>query len=178
MGKDAVAAGTQAQIAQINALYTRLYNLRNTHASSSAQIKAANIPAFASTSGISAGTKATTSPLQTLKTELTQLSNSKWYQSNTAGTVVTMTDYGTALSIPAVGSLLKYTDFNVVETAITNAEGIIPTYSSKYSGCYSTCYGSCYSTCYGTCYSGQYSSCYSSCYYGCYASCYSSCYYK
>jgi hypothetical protein len=70
--------------------------------------------------------------LQTLKDELASLANSSWYQSNTANTVVKMTDFSKTCTIPSVGDLLKASDFNLIETTIANAESIIPNYSGKY----------------------------------------------
>jgi len=41
-----------------------------------------------------------------------------------------MSSYVTSFTLPSVGDLLKYTDFNAVESAITIAEGTVPNYSS------------------------------------------------
>ena len=66
------------------------------------------------------------------------LANSQWYQSNTAGTIVRMTDFSGNFSIPSVGSLLKASDFNLIENTITTAETIIPNYANKYNSQYSS----------------------------------------
>lgn len=136
MGANAVSPGQVVTIDQLNALYNRLYTLYNTHKTSSAQLnttfKNAAIP-ISNTSGHARGSQVNvTTELTDLKNALNSLSSSQWYQSNTANTITTMTDYS-GFTLPSVGDLLKATDFNTVETAITNAEKIIPSYSSQYS---------------------------------------------
>ena len=136
MGANAVSSGQVVTIAQLDALYNRLYTLYNTHKTSSAQLnttfKNAAIP-ISNTSGHARGSQVNvTTELTDLKNALNSLSSSQWYQSNTANTITTMTDYS-GFTLPSVGDLLKATDFNTVETAITNAEKIIPSYSSQYS---------------------------------------------
>lgn len=166
MGANAVTAGDKIQLSQLDALFTRLYNLTNTHKNSSAQINASAIPAAQASSGLSAGSpiSAVDGKIALLKTELANLAKSKWYKSSTSGTVVQMTDFSTSFSVPTQGAKALASDFNLIENAITAAEQIIPVYSSKYSGQYTGCY----SGCYGYQYSGKYSGQYTTCYFGCY----------
>lgn len=195
MGANAVTAGNQIQLSQLDALFARLYNLTNTHKNSSYQINASAISAAQASSGLSAGSpvSAVDGKIALLKTELANLANSKWYKSSTSGTIVQMTDFSTNFSVPAQGTKITASDFNLIENAITLAEQITPVYNSKYTsqynsqytsqytskytskykGCYSGCYWGCYFGCYFGQYSGQYDAKYNSCYIGKYAACYS-----
>lgn len=174
MGVNATSVGDLVKLSDLDALYLRLYNLKMAHINDADQINKSALTIPAESSGLTQGNKVevSTAKIATLKSELANLAQSKWYQSDTANTIVTMTDFSTDIKVPNIGDLLKSTDFNLIETAITSAEAIIPTYSNKYnarySGCYSSCYGSCYSSRYGTCYSGCYSK-----YSGRYGTCYS-----
>lgn len=174
MGVNATSVGDLVKLSDLDALYLRLYNLKMAHINDTDQINKSALTIPAESSGLTQGNKVevSTAKIATLKSELANLAQSKWYQSDTANTIVTMTDFSTDIKVPNIGDLLKSTDFNLIETAITSAEAIIPTYSNKYnarySGCYSSCYGSCYSSRYGTCYSGCYSK-----YSGRYGTCYS-----
>ena len=172
----AVSAGEKITLAQLDALYLRLYNLRNTHASSQHQINASRIPAAQSSSGLRVGDTiaVATAKIDLLKQELADLANSQWYQSNTAGTVVSMTNFSGNFSVPNIGDLIKASDFNLIENTIATAETIIPNYSNKYSSQYSSQYSTCYSTCYSSDYSSDYSSRYRSRYGSDYSSDYSS----
>lgn len=179
MGANATSVGTLVKLSDLDALYLRLYNLKVAHINDADQINKSALTVPAQSSGLTRGSKVevSTAKIATLKSELANLAQSKWYQSDTANTVVTMTDFSTNIKVPNVGDLLKSVDFNLIETAITSAEQIIPTYSNKYNACYSFCYsgrytsdyGTCYDARYGTCYSARYGTCYS-CYgcYGCY----------
>lgn len=174
MGVNATSVGDLVKLSDLDALYLRLYNLKMAHINDADQINKSALTIPAESSGLTQGNKVevSTAKIATLKSELANLAQSKWYQSDTANTIVTMTDFSTDIKVPNIGDLLKSTDFNLIETAITSAEAIVPTYSNKYnarySGCYSSCYGSCYSSRYGTCYSGCYSK-----YNGRYGTCYS-----
>lgn len=174
MGVNATSVGDLVKLSDLDALYLRLYNLKMAHINDADQINKSALTIPAESSGLTQGNKVevSTAKIATLKSELANLAQSKWYQSDTANTIVTMTDFSTDIKVPNIGDLLKSTDFNLIETAITSAEAIVPTYSNKYnarySGCYSSCYGSCYSSRYGTCYSGCYSK-----YSGRYGTCYS-----
>ena len=176
----AVGAGEKITLAQLDALYLRLYNLRNTHASSAHQINASRIPAAQSSSGLRVGDPiaVTTAKIDLLKQELADLANSQWYQSNTAGTVVSMTNFSGNFSVPNIGDLIKASDFNLIENTIATAETIIPNYSNKYNSQYSSDYSSDYSnryrSRYGSRYGSQYNTCYSTCYSTCYGSQYGS----
>lgn len=187
MGANATSVGTLVKLSDLDALYLRLYNLKVAHINDADQINKSALTVPAQSSRLTRGSKVevSTAKIATLKSELANLAQSKWYQSNTANTVVTMTDFSTNIKVPNVGDLLKSVDFNLIETAITSAETIIPTYSNKYNArysgrysghyssdygtCYDSRYGTCYSSCYGTRYGGRYGTCYS-CYgcYGCY----------
>lgn len=174
MGVNATSVGDLVKLSDLDALYSRLYNLKMAHINDADQINKSALTIPAESSGLTQGNKVevSTAKIATLKSELANLAQSKWYQPDTANTIVTMTDFSTDIKVPNIGDLLKSTDFNLIETAITSAEAIVPTYSNKYnarySGCYSSCYGSCYSSRYGTCYSGCYSK-----YSGRYGTCYS-----
>lgn len=174
MGVNATSVGDLVKLSDLDALYLRLYNLKMAHINDADQINKSALTIPAESSGLTQGNKVevSTAKIATLKSELANLAQSKWYQSDTENTIVTMTDFSTDIKVPNIGDLLKSTDFNLIETAITSAEAIVPTYSNKYnarySGCYSSCYGSCYSSRYGTCYSGCYSK-----YNGRYGTCYS-----
>lgn len=174
MGVNATSVGDLVKLSDLDALYLRLHNLKMAHINDTDQINKPALTIPAESSGLTQGSKVevSTAKIATLKSELANLAQSKWYQSDTANTIVTMTDFSTDIKVPNIGDLLKSTDFNLIETAITSAEAIVPTYSNKYnvrySGCYSSCYGSCYSSRYGTCYSGCYSK-----YSGRYGTCYS-----
>ena len=171
----AATQGNKVNLSDLDALYTRLYNLTNTHKNSQYQLNASAIASAQQSSNLQQGDKVevTTSKFDLLKQELANLANSQWEQSNTTGTIVRMTDFSNNFTIPNVGDLLDASDFNLIENTITSAESIIPNYSgrysarydSRYSGRYSTAYG----TCYGTCYSSRYGSCYSSRYGTCYS---------
>ena len=93
MGVNAVAQGDIVSLSQLDALFARVYNLRNTHANSTHQLNASAIPAAQASSGLTVGSlvSATGSKIDILKQELAGLANSQWYQSNTAGTIVRMT---------------------------------------------------------------------------------------
>lgn len=177
MGANATSAGNLVKLSDLDALYLRLYNLKVAHINDADQINKPALTVPAKSSGLTQGSKVavSTAKIATLKSELANLAQSKWYKSNTARDIVTMTDFSTNIKVPNIGDLLKSADFNLIETAITSAEAIIPTYSNKYnvrySGCYSSCYDNEYSSRYGTCYSGRYGTCYSSRYGTCY-SCY------
>ena len=177
MGANAVQAGQIINLSSsLDALYLRLYNLRNTHANSTHQLNASNIAAAQQSSGLKIGDPIaiSTAKIDLLKQELANLANSQWYQSNTAGTVVKMTDFSNNFSIPNVGDLITASDFNLIENTITIAETITPNYSNKYSSQYTSRYSTCYSSDYSSRYSGRYSSDYSSRYSGQYSSDYSS----
>lgn len=183
MGANATSVGTLVKLSDLDALYLRLYNLKVAHINDADQINKSALTVPAQSSGLTRGSKVevSTAKIATLKSELANLAQSKWYQSDTANTVVTMTDFSTNIKVPNVGDLLKSVDFNLIETAITSAEQIIPAYSNKYnarysgcyyghySDCYSARYGTCYSNCYGQRYNTRYGTCYSC--YSCY-SCY------
>lgn len=163
MGVNAVSTGNIVYLSSLDALYNRLYNLRNTHANSMHQINGSALSAAQSSSGLQAGVSLTKpDKLAILKQELQNLANSKWYTPNTENSITTMTDFGSSLSIPNVGDLLKVSDFNLIESAITTAESIIPNYSSKYNSCYGSQYGTRYGSQYGTQYGSQYGTRYSS----------------
>lgn len=178
MGANATSAGNLVKLSDLDTLYLRLYNLKVAHINDADQINKSALTTPAKSSGLVQGSKVevSTAKIATLKSELANLANSKWYKSNTVNDVVTMTDFSTTIKVPRVGDLLKSADFNLIETAITSAEAIVPTYSNKYnsrySGCYSGCYGSEYSNRYGSCYSGRYGSRYTIRYGTCYNSCY------
>lgn len=178
MGVNATSVGDLVKLSDLDELYLRLYNLKMAHINDADQINKPALTIPAESSGLTQGSKVevSTAKIATLKSELANLAQSKWYQPDTANTIVTMTDFSTDIKVPNIGDLLKSTDFNLIETAITSAEAIVPTYSNKYnarySGCYSSCYGSCYSSRYGTCYSGCYGGRYGTRYGTCY-SCYS-----
>lgn len=186
MGANATSVGTLVKLSDLDALYLRLYNLKVAHINDADQINKSALTVPAQSSGLTQGSKVevSTAKIATLKSELANLAQSKWYQSDTANTVVTMTDFSTNIKVPNIGDLLKSADFNLIETAITSAETIIPTYSNKYNARYSFCYsghyssdyGTCYDNRYGTCYSIRYSTRYGSCYncYSCYSNHYSS----
>ena len=136
MGANAVSSGTKASIASLDALYNRLYTHYNKHKTSAYQtnstFKNAAIP-ISNSSGHAAGSQINiTDELTDLKSALNSLSASTWIKPSTANTTVTMTDYS-GFTLPSIGDLLEAADFNIVETAITNAEGIVPNYSSQYS---------------------------------------------
>lgn len=175
-----VAKGDIVSINDLNALYSRLATVVNAHKNSIYQLNASAITSPQATSGISAGTSiqsGTNSPLNKLKTELANLANSSWYVANSNSTITSMPDLSGQLTIPAVGALLSISDFNLVDSIITQAENsAVPTYSTKYSGKYSTCYGACYSTNYSANYSTNYSSRYGGQYRSQYSSRYSVCY--
>lgn len=176
MGANATSAGNLVKLSDLDALYLRLYNLKVAHINDTDQINKPALTIPAKSSGLTQGSKVavSTAKIATLKSELANLAQSKWYKSNTANTVVTMTDFSTTIKVPNVGDLLKSADFNLIETAITSAEAIVPTYSNKYNSRYSSRYGTCYSSCYGTCYGTCYSGCYGSSRYGSrYGTCYS-----
>ena len=137
MGANAVQSGQSVTIASLDALYNRLYTHYNKHKTSAVQTNStfasAAIP-ISNTSGHARGTPVNvTDELSDLKSALTSLKSSTWIKSNTANTQDSMANYITDFTLPSVGSLLKATDFNVIENAITTAEGVIPTYSSQYS---------------------------------------------
>ena len=195
-------SGNVINLSDLDNLYLRIYNLRNTHYNSDYQLNASNIASAQQSSGLSQGSKieVATAKIDLLKQELKNLANSQWYQSNTAGTIVSMTDFSNNFSIPNIGDLLEASDFNLIENTITTAESIVPQYSNKYNSRYDsqytsrygTCYGSRYDsqytsrygsrygTCYGTCYGSRYGTCYGgrygTCYSGRYGTCYSGCY--
>ena len=176
MGANAVQAGQIINLSSsLDALYLRLYNLRNTHANSTHQLNASNIAAAQQSSGLKIGDPIaiSTAKIDLLKQELANLANSQWYQSNTAGTVVKMTDFSNNFSIPNVGDLITASDFNLIENTITTAETIIPNYSNKYSSQYTSRYSTCYSSDYSSQYTSRYSTCYSTCYSSDYSSRYS-----
>lgn len=155
-----INSGTTITLEQIDALYTRIYNLKNTHKSSSHQINASGITLGSQTSGLSKGSTIQTNPISTLKSELQNLANSKWYKSSTADTVVQMTDFSGSIIVPSAGSAITAQDFNLVETAITSAEAITPSYASKYGTQYgynyTSDYFSDYFSHYGTNYRNNY----------------------
>lgn len=178
MGVNATSVGDLVKLSDLDALYLRLYNLKMTHINDADQINQSALTIPAESSGLTQGSKVevSTAKIATLKSELANLAQSQWYQSNTRNTIVTMTDFSTDIKVPNIGDLLKSTDFNLIETAITSAEAIVPTYSNKYNARYGSRYGTCYSGCYGTCYSGCYSGRYGtrySKYRGKYGTCYS-----
>lgn len=170
MGVNATSVGDLVKLSDLDALYLRLYNLKMAHINDADQINQSALTIPAESSGLTQGSKVevSTAKIATLKSELANLAQSQWYQSNTRNTIVTMTDFSTDIKVPNIGDLLKSTDFNLIETAITSAEAIVPTYSNKYNARYGSRYGTCYSSCYGTCYSG----CYSGRYGGRYGTCY------
>lgn len=182
MGASATSSGNQVKLSDLDALYQRLYTLKTTHINSTAQINKSALTTPAVRSGLSQGSIVKPTSITTLKNELANLAKSQWYQSNTRDTVVTMTDYSTSVTTPTVGALLKSSDFNLIESAITSAEAIVPNYANKYNARYGTCYSGCYgqryvqryNSCYG-CYSGRYSGQYG-CYSGRYGSRYGTCY--
>lgn len=184
MGANSQSSGNLARLSDLDALYTRVYNLKNKHINSVDQKnKSALTAPTKSTSGLKQGDsiKVSTANYALLKSELANLANSKWWTPNSSGNTYTqMPDYSTSISIPNVGDLLQASNFNLLETAITNAENVNISYSGHYSGrystCYSTCYSSDYSSDYSTCYSGRYGSDYSSRYSTCYRTCYQTCY--
>ena len=176
MGANATTVGTLVKLSDLDALYLRLYNLKVAHINDADQINKSALTVPAQSSGLTRGSKVevSTAKIATLKSELANLAQSKWYRPNTTNDVVTMTDFSTNIKVPNIGDLLKSADFNLIETAITFAETIVPTYSNKYNSRYSSRYGTCYSSCYGTCYGTCYSSCYGSSRYGSrYGTCYS-----
>lgn len=175
MGANATSVGDLVKLSDLDALYLRLYNLKMAHINDADQINQSALTIPAENSGLTQGSKVevSTAKIATLKSELANLAQSQWYQSDTTNTIVTMTDFSTDIKVPNIGDLLKSTDFNLIETAITSAEAIVPTYSNKYNARYSGRYGSCYSSRYGTCYSGCYGSCYSGRYNTRYGTCYS-----
>lgn len=178
MGANATSVGTLVKLSDLDALYLRLYNLKVAHINDADQINKSALTVPAQSSGLTRGSKVevSTAKIATLKSELANLAQSKWYQSNTENTIVTMTDFSTNIKVPNVGDLLKSVDFNLIETAITSAETIIPTYSNKYNARYSFCYSGHYSSDYGTCYDARYGTCYSNCYGGRYSTRYGTCY--
>lgn len=178
MGANATSVGTLVKLSDLDALYLRLYNLKVAHINDADQINKSALTVPAQSSGLTRGSKVevSTAKIATLKSELANLAQSKWYQSNTENTIVTMTDFSTNIKVPNVGDLLKSVDFNLIETAITSAETIIPTYSNKYNARYSFCYSGHYSSDYGTCYDARYGTCYSNCYSGRYSTRYGTCY--
>lgn len=178
MGANATSVGTLVKLSDLDALYLRLYNLKVAHINDADQINKSALTVPAQSSGLTRGSKVkvSTAKIATLKSELANLAQSKWYQSNTENTIVTMTDFSTNIKVPNVGDLLKSVDFNLIETAITSAEQIIPTYSNKYNARYSFCYSGHYTSDYGTCYDSRYGTCYSNCYGGRYSTRYGTCY--
>lgn len=166
MGVNATSVGDLVKLSDLDALYLRLYNLKMAHINDADQINQSALTIPAESSGLTQGSKVevSTAKIATLKSELANLAQSQWYQSNTRNTIVSMTDFSTDIKVPNIGDLLKSTDFNLIETAITSAEAIVPTYSNKYNARYGSRYGTCYSGCYGTCYSGCYGSRYGTCY--------------
>lgn len=178
MGANATSVGTLVKLSDLDALYLRLYNLKVAHINDADQINKSALTVPAQSSGLTRGSKVevSTAKIATLKSELANLAQSKWYQSNTENTIVTMTDFSTNIKVPNVGDLLKSVDFNLIETAITSAETIIPTYSNKYNARYSFCYSGHYSSDYGTCYDARYGTCYSNCYSNRYSARYGTCY--
>ena len=133
--------GDLAKILDFNSLFQRIKTVRDNHANASAQL--GTLSAFTGDSGIAQYSTITTNPIEQLKLQLTELSKSKWYTSGTTSSITTMSDYGTSITIPDIGTLIKATDFNTIETAITAAENApLPSYSSKYSqyGNYSSKY--------------------------------------
>lgn len=178
MGANATSVGTLVKLSDLDALYLRLYNLKVAHINNADQINKSALTVPAQSSGLTRGSKVevSTAKIATLKSELANLAQSKWYQSNTENTIVTMTDFSTNIKAPNVGDLLKSVDFNLIETAITSAEQIIPTYSNKYNARYSFCYSGHYTSDYGTCYDSRYGTCYSNCYGGRYSTRYGTCY--
>ena len=178
MGVNATSVGDLVKLSDLDALYLRLYNLKMAHINDADQINQSALTIPAESSGLTQGSRVevSTAKIETLKSELANLAQSQWYQSDTRNTIVTMTDFSTDIKVPNIGDLLKSTDFNLIETAITSAEAIVPTYSNKYNARYGSRYGTCYSGCYGTCYSGCYGSRYGtrySKYTGKYGTCYS-----
>ena len=178
MGVNATSVGDLVKLSDLDALYLRLYNLKMAHINDADQINQSALTIPAKSSGLTQGSRVevSTAKIETLKSELANLAQSQWYQSDTRNTIVTMTDFSTDIKVPNIGDLLKSTDFNLIETAITSAEAIVPTYSNKYNARYGSRYGTCYSGCYGTCYSGCYGSRYGtrySKYTGKYGTCYS-----
>ena len=131
----AVNKGSIITIAQLDALYTRLYNLTNTHKNSPYQLNKTNIADAQQTSGLKSGDiiKTTTAKIDLLKQELKNLANSKWYKDNTYNQIVTMTDFSGNFSIPDVGDLITAEDFNLIDTTISSAESITPHYANNYS---------------------------------------------
>lgn len=178
MGVNATSAGNLVKLSDLDALYLRLYNLKVAHINDADQINKPALTVPPKSSGLTQGNKVevSTAKIATLKSELANLAQSKWYQSDTENTVVTMTDFSTNIKVPNVGDLLKSVDFNLIETAITSAEQIIPAYSNKYNVRYSGCYYGHYSDCYSDCYSARYGTCYSNCYGGRYNARYGTCY--
>ena len=55
MGVNAVAQGDIVSLSQLDALFARVYNLRNTHANSTHQLNASAIPAAQASSGLTVG---------------------------------------------------------------------------------------------------------------------------
>lgn len=155
MGANTVNPGDKVQLTSLDALYNRLSTLKNTHINSTHQINKANLTTMPDSSNLSIGTSVNTEKLTILKQELANLAKSQWYKSNTAGTVVTMTDFSN-FTIPSPNSLLLASDFNLIESAITSAEAIVPNYSGKYSSDYSSDYFGHYVNHYSSQYSGQY----------------------
>lgn len=178
MGANATSVGTLVKLSDLDALYLRLYNLKVAHINDADQINKSALTVPAQSSGLTRGSKVevSTAKIATLKSELANLAQSKWYQSDTENTIVTMTDFSKNIKVPNVGDLLKSVDFNLIETAITSAETIIPTYSNKYNARYSGRYSGHYSSDYGTCYDSRYDTCYSSRYGTRYSSRYGTCY--
>lgn len=178
MGANATSVGTLVKLSDLDALYLRLYNLKAAHINDADQINKSALTVPAQSSGLTRGSKVevSTAKIATLKSELANLAQSKWYQSDTENTIVTMTDFSKNIKVPNVGDLLKSVDFNLIETAITSAETIIPTYSNKYNARYSGHYSGHYSSDYGTCYDSRYGTCYSSRYGTRYSTRYGTCY--
>lgn len=178
MGANATSVGTLVKLSDLDALYLHLYNLKVAHINDADQINKSALTVPAQSSGLTRGSKVevSTAKIATLKSELANLAQSKWYQSNTENTIVTMTDFSTNIKVPNVGDLLKSVDFNLIETAITSAEQIIPTYSNKYNARYNFCYSGHYTSDYGTCYDSRYGTCYSNCYGDRYSTRYGTCY--
>ena len=189
-----VNSGDKILLSHLDDLYSRLYNLTVAHQTSLHQQNSANIPNAQQKSNLSQGDTiaTTTAKIDLLKQELKNLSNSWWYQSNTADTKVYMTDFSNNFSLPSVGELLQASDFNLIENTIATAETIIPNYENKYGtqypSCYGTqypsrygtqypgCYGTQYPSKYGTQYPSRYRTCYGTAYPSRYRTCYRTCY--
>lgn len=182
MGANSQTSGNLAKLSDLDALYTRVYNLKNKHINSSDQKNGSALTApQKSTSGLSQGNiiYVSTANYALLKSELANLANSKWWTPNSSDNTYTqMTDFSTSITIPNVGDLLQANNFNLLETAITNAENVDISYSGHYAGKYSTCYSGRYRSCYSSEYSSEYSSCYSGKYSSDYNGKYNSCYFE